>query len=104
MEKLKNSISVSNSLLWQLLILITQFAMYLSVNWLDTYLNQPPPISTLDKFFERVVVPLTWLIYTLIAYRYSHKIVLAVIKGLLQTIVSYALVIGSVLAFYTWIG
>ena len=68
------------------------------------YLNQKPPISSLDKFFWVVIVPITWLVYMLMSYHYSHKLLRAVLQGLLQTLVSYAIVITSVLAFYTWTG
>ena len=91
-------------LLWQLSVLIVQFVIYLFINWLDVYLNQKPPISSSDKFFWVVIVPITWLVYTLMSYYYSHKLFRAVLQGLLQTLVSYAIVITSVLAFYTWTG
>ena len=94
-------------LLWQLSVLIVQFVIYLFINWLDVYLNQKPPISSLDKFFWVVIVPITWLVYMLMSYHYyhySHKLLRAVLQGLLQTLVSYAIVIASVLAFYTWTG
>ena len=91
-------------LLWQLSVLIVEFLIYLFINWLDVYLNQKPPISSLDKFFWLVIVPITWFVYMLMSYHYSHKLFRAVLQGLLQTLVSYAIVITSVLAFYTWIG
>ena len=89
-------------LLWQLSVLIAQFIIYLFINWLGFYLNQTPPISSLDKFFWLVIVPITWLVYMLMSYHYSHKLLRAAIQGLLQTMVSYAIVLASVLAFYTW--
>ena len=91
-------------LLWQLSVLIVQLLIYLFINWLDVYLNQKPPISSLDNFFWLVIVPITWFVYMLMSYHYSHKLFRAVLQGLLQTLVSYAIVITSVLAFYTWIG
>ncbi len=103
MDKSKNNISLFKFWFWQLFILVIQFAIYLSTNWLDVYFNQTPPTSLLDKFFWSALVPITWLTYTLITYYYSHKILPAILKGLIKTIVSYALVIGSVLGFYTWI-
>ena len=103
MEKLKNNISASHSLLWQLLILMIQFAMYLSFSWLNAYSDQPLSVSWLDRLFWSVLIPMTWPAYALVSYHYSHNIILAIAKGLLQTIVSYAFVIGSSLAFYTWI-
>ena len=101
MQKLKNK---NVPLLWQLSVLIVQFVIYLFINWLDIYLNQKSPISSSDKFFWSVIVPITWLVYTLMSYHYSHKLLRAIIQGLLQTLISYAIVITSVLAFYTWTG
>lgn len=104
MESLDNKKRYSLPLLLQFIVIIAQFGVYLFINWLDVYLNQKPPNSSLDDFFWLVIVPTTWLIYALISYYYSHKFLQAIFQGLLQTIFSYVLVITSVLVFYTWIG
>ena len=104
MTSLDNTKRQSVPLLWQLIVIIAQFGIYLFINWLDVYLDQNLPYSALDKFFWWVIVPMTWLIYTSMSYHYSHKLLRAVLQGLLQTIFSYTIVIASVLFFYTWIG
>ncbi len=103
---MKKSVTKSVYAPWQLqlLVLIAQYIIYLSVSWLDTYYYQPLTSSLLDKLFWFVFIPLTWLVYTLLSYQYSQNYWRAAVQGLIQTIVSYVLVIGSSLAFYTWIG
>ena len=104
MARLDSKKRYSVPLLLQFIVILTQFGIYLFINWLDVYLNQKPPNSSLDNFFWLVIVPITWLIYTSMSYYYSHKFLQSIFQGLLQTIFSYTLVIASVLVFYTWIG
>ena len=103
---MKKLITKSAYVPWQLqlLVLITQYIIYLSISWLDIYYYQPLTDSLLDKFFWFVLIPLTWLVYTMLSYHYSQSYWRAAIQSLIQTIVSYVVVIASSLAFFTWIG
>lgn len=103
---MKKSVTKSAYVPWQLqlLALITQYIIYLSISWFDTYYYQPLTDSPLDKLFWFVLIPFTWLVYMLLSYHYSQSYWRAAIQSLIQTIVSYAVVIVSTLAFFTWIG
>ena len=103
MKRLANKKGDSVPLLVQFIGIIIQGEIYLLISWLDAYFNTSRPISSLDKFFWLVIVPITWFIYALISYKYSHKLLQAIFQGLFQTIFSYAIVIASILFFYTWI-
>lgn len=86
----------------QLLVFVIQLAIFLLIDWLDVRHNYQLPVS--DTLFWSIMIPVTWLIYTLISYYYSHKRLNAIIQGLLQTLVSYAVIVAIVLFFHQWLG
>ncbi len=89
-------------LLLQLLIFLIQLSIFLLIDWLDVRYNQQLPIS--DTLFWSITIPIAWLVYTSISYYYSHNRLSAAIQGLLQTLVSYTVVVAIMLFFHQWIG
>ena len=88
--------------LLQLSIFLIQLAVFLLIDWLDVRHHQQLPIS--DAVFWSVTLPITWLIYTSVSYYYSHKLLSAMLQGLIQTLVSYTVVVAIMLFFHQWIG
>lgn len=89
-------------LLLQLVVFLIQLSTFLLMDWLDVRYSQSIPLS--DAAFWSIVIPVTWFVYTLMSYYYSHQHLRALIQGLLQTLVSYVVVIAIMLFFHQWIG
>lgn len=86
----------------QLLIFLIQLSIFLLIDWLDVRYARQLPIS--DTLFWSITIPITWFICTSISYYYSQNHLSALIQGLLQTLVSYAIIIAIILFFHQWIG
>ncbi len=99
MQKHKNK---NVPLLLQLVVFLIQLSVFLLIDWLDVRYSQKIPIS--EAAFWSIIIPVTWLVYTLMSYCYSYNRLSAMLQGLLQTLVSYAVVIAITLFFHQWIG
>lgn len=99
MQKHKNK---NVPLLLQLVVFLIQLSIFLLIDWLDVRYARQLPIS--DMLFWSITIPITWLIYTLISYYYSNNRLNAIVQGLLQTLVSYTIIVAIILFFHQWIG
>lgn len=89
-------------LLTQLLAFSVQLSVFLVINWLHVRHHYRLPIS--DTILWSVLLPITWLIHTLISYHYSNNRLHAILQSLLQTLVSYMVVVAIMLFFHRWTG
>lgn len=89
-------------LLLQLTVFLIQLGFFLIIDWLDVLHNHQ--LFASDALFWSIIIPITWSVYTFISYYYSQNRLRSIIQGLLQTIVSYAVVIAIMLFFHQWIG
>ncbi len=89
-------------LLLQLTVFLIQLGVFLIIDWLDVLHNHQ--LFASDALFWSTIIPITWSVYTSISYYYSQNRLRSIIQGLLQTLVSYAVVIAILLFFHQWIG
>lgn len=89
-------------LLLQLTVFLIQLGFFLIIDWLDVLHNHQ--LFASDALFWSIIILITWSVYTFISYYYSQDRLRSIIQGLLQTIVSYAVVIAIMLFFHQWIG
>ncbi|WP_131669303.1 hypothetical protein [Psychrobacter pygoscelis] len=89
-------------LLPQLYVFLVQLGAFLLIDWLDVRHGYHLPIS--ESLLWWIAIPLTWSLYSAVLHHYSRRWLNAIIQGLIQTLVSFLVIVAIMLFFHQWIG